>query len=141
MKNTKMIALTIVTALASAALLLAPNEGRAHCDGPDEPVVAAAGKALKSGDVKLVLAWVQKTGEAEIKSAFRKTLFVRKLDPQAKELADTYFFETLVRVHRAGESEPYTGLRPAGCEPSPARAYCVRREADSLEPVMISMSY
>ena len=31
-----------------------------------------------------------------------------------KELADTYFFETLVRLHRAGEGEPYTGLKPAG---------------------------
>jgi hypothetical protein len=25
-----------------------------------------------------------------------------------------YFFETLVRVHRAGEGAPYTGLKPAG---------------------------
>jgi hypothetical protein len=25
-----------------------------------------------------------------------------------------YFFETLVRIHRAGEGAPYTGLQPAG---------------------------
>jgi hypothetical protein len=25
-----------------------------------------------------------------------------------------YFFETLVRIHRAGEGAPYTGLKPAG---------------------------
>jgi len=25
-----------------------------------------------------------------------------------------YFLETLVRLHRAGEGEPYTGLKPAG---------------------------
>jgi len=29
-------------------------------------------------------------------------------------LADRYFFETLVRLHRAGEGEPYTGIKPAG---------------------------
>jgi Family of unknown function (DUF6448) len=29
-------------------------------------------------------------------------------------VADLYFFETVVRVHRAGEGAPYTGLKPAG---------------------------
>jgi hypothetical protein len=29
-------------------------------------------------------------------------------------MADLWFFETLVRVHRAGEGAPYTGLKPAG---------------------------
>jgi hypothetical protein len=120
MKNTKMIALTIAIALASAALLLAPTAARAHCDGLDGPVVTAARKALESGNVNLVLVWVQKSDEAEIKSAFQKTLSVRKLNPQAKELADTYFFETLVRVHRAGEGAPYTGLKPAGRDLGPA---------------------
>ena len=66
------------------------------------------------GNVNLVLIWVQKTDEDEVKKAFQKTLAVRKLNPQAKELADTYFFETLVRIHRAGEGAPYTGLKPAG---------------------------
>ena len=48
---------------------------------------------------------------------------MRKLDPEARELADTYFFETLVRIHRAGEGAPYTGLKPAGAvEPVIARA-------------------
>ena len=39
---------------------------------------------------------------------------MRKLNPQAEALADRYFFETLVRLHRAGENAPYTGLKPAG---------------------------
>lgn len=29
-------------------------------------------------------------------------------------LADLWFFETLVRVHREGEGAPYTGLKPVG---------------------------
>jgi hypothetical protein len=48
----------------------------------------------------------------EIKDAFQKTLAVRVKGKEAKELADTYFFETLVRIHRAGEGAPYTGLKP-----------------------------
>jgi hypothetical protein len=43
---------------------------------------------------------------------FTKTLAVRKQSKEAKELADMYFFETLVRIHCAGEGAPYTGLKP-----------------------------
>jgi hypothetical protein len=86
----------------------------------DGPVVTAARKALDSGNVNLVLIWLQRTDERDIKKAFERTLAVRKLNPEAKELADTYFFETLVRVHRAGEGAPYTGLKPAGLDLGPA---------------------
>lgn len=110
----------IALSLASIALWLAPSPALAHCDGLDGPVVAAARKALENGNVNLVLPWVQKGDEAEIKAAFQKALAVRKLNPQAKELAETYFFETLVRVHRAGEGAPYTGLKPAGRDLGPA---------------------
>ncbi|MFN8624802.1 MAG: DUF6448 family protein [Candidatus Binatia bacterium] len=92
----------------------------AHCDRLDGPVVTAARAALDSGNVNLVLIWVQKGDETDIKKAFEQTLAVRKLNPEAKELADRYFFETLVRVHRAGEGAPYTGLKPAGRDLGPA---------------------
>jgi hypothetical protein len=84
----------------------------AHCDTLDGPVVAAARKALTSGDVTPVLKWVTADDEQMIRSAFQKTLEVRKLGTQARDLADMYFFETLVRIHRAGEGAPYTGLKP-----------------------------
>jgi hypothetical protein len=70
--------------------------------------------------VHRVLIWVQKPDEAEITEAFQKALAVRKLNAEAKELADRYFFETLVRIHRAGEGAPYTGLKPAGRDLGPA---------------------
>jgi hypothetical protein len=92
----------------------------AHCDGLDGPVVTAARKALETGNVNLVLPWVQKGDEPEIKAAFEKTLAVRRLNKQAQDLADMYFFETLVRVHRAAEGAPYTGLKPAGRDLGPA---------------------
>ncbi len=96
-----------------------PQKISAHCDGLDGPVVYAAKKALETGNVVPVLIWVQKKDEKTIEDAFRKTLDLRKLGPQAKELADTHFFETLVRVHRAGEGAPYTGLKPAGRDIGP----------------------
>ncbi|MEJ2245386.1 MAG: DUF6448 family protein [Acidobacteriota bacterium] len=106
--------------LTFALLLLEPNMVQAHCDGIDGPVVAAARRAIENNDLRIVLLWAPESSEAEISEAFQKTLSVRKLGPEAKEFADTYFFETLVRIHRAGEGAPYTGLKPAGRDLGPA---------------------
>jgi hypothetical protein len=84
----------------------------AHCDTLNGPVVKDARIALEKKDIKPVLKWLKKGDEKEIRSAFRKTLAVRTKGAEAKELADMYFFETLVRIHRAGEGAPYTGLKP-----------------------------
>jgi hypothetical protein len=113
---------TKASALAaiSMALLFAAGPASAHCDGLDGPVITSARQALDTGNVNRVLIWVQHTDEAQIKDAFRRTIEVRELNPSARELADNYFFETLVRVHRAGEGAPYTGIKPAGRDLGPA---------------------
>src|ERR1035437_3128807 len=120
MKTTNSKALLTVLATLAVAVFFAPSRAQAHCDGLDGPVVKAAQKALAEGNVNLVLIWVQKADETEIKRAFDQTLAVRKLNPAASELADMYFFETLVRIHRTGEGAPYTGLKPAGRDLGPA---------------------
>ena len=71
--------------------------------------------------VNLVLPWVQASDEREIRRAFEQALSVRRMGPAAKEMADRHFFETLVRIHRAGEGAPYTGLKPAGRDLGPDR--------------------
>ena len=120
MKKTSIFTLLTILAVLFAFVLFGSDKVFAHCDGMDGPVITAAKKALEAGDVNLVLIWVQKKDEAEIKKTFQKTLAVRKLNPEAKELADMYFFETLVRIHRAGEGAPYTGLKSAGRDLGPA---------------------
>jgi len=112
--------LRMIAPLAFAAASLWSAPVAAHCDGLDGPVVAAARTALAAGDPRLVLIWVQPKDEAEIRRAFDKTVAVRRLNAEARELADRYFFETLVRVHRAGEGAPYTGLKAAGRDLGPA---------------------
>ena len=87
-----------------------------HCDTLDGPVVVDAKAALAKGDISPVLKWVQAKEEGEVRDAFAKALAVRKAGKEAQELADTWFFETLVRVHRAGEGAPYTGLKAGGAE-------------------------
>lgn len=112
----------VLGTVAFAALFAASAPAWAHCDTMDGPVVSAARKALDGNDVNRALIWVKKSDEAEIRQAFERARTVRKTGGAAAELADRYFFETLVRVHRAGEGAPYTGLKPAGAIEAPIAA-------------------
>ncbi len=111
MKTTKLIAIAAITIGISIAI---SSKTYAHCDTLDGPVVAAAKLALEKGDVTPVLKWVSQANEKEVREAFALTMKVRSHGEDARKLADMHFFETLVRVHRAGEGVPYTGLKPAG---------------------------
>jgi hypothetical protein len=110
----------LAVAVGLGLLALTPGRALAHCDGLDGPVVKAAQRALETRNPVLVLIWVPEKDEPEIRHVFEQTLAVRELNAQARELADRFFFETLVRVHRAGEGAPYTGLKPAGRDLGPA---------------------
>ena len=85
-----------------------------HCDSMDGPVVRAAVSALEQMNVDLILPYVPAAGEQEVAEAFAQAIRVRGISADVRDIADRYFFETAVRVHRAGESAPYTGLKPAG---------------------------
>ena len=127
----------MVAGLVWGILALTPDGAIAHCDGLDGPVVAAARQALEKDEVARVLIWVQSKDEPEIRKAFEQTMAVRKLSASARELADMYFFETLVRIHRAGEGAAYTGLKPAGRELSPAIPEADRAlETGNVEPLV-----
>jgi hypothetical protein len=86
----------------------------AHCDSVDGPVISEAREALRNGDVTPLLKGVPEGDEATVKRAFADTRKVRELGPEAERIADAHFFETLVRVHRASEGAPFTGVKPAG---------------------------
>jgi hypothetical protein len=105
------------TALA-AALLFPAAPAEAHCDSVEGPVVVDAKAALGRGDVAPVLKWVSAAQEAEVRDAFQRSLAVRKLGAEAQQLADTAFFETLVRLHRETEGAAYTGLKRGVKEPA-----------------------
>jgi hypothetical protein len=111
-----------------------------HCDALDGPVVKAARRALDAGDVALALPYVHKEGESEVIRAFERVLPLRADGAAVRELADLYFFETVVRVHRAGEGAPYTGLKPAGLDVGPVIPVAERAietdSADGLETLL-----
>lgn len=120
------LAATLVAATFAIGI---PRTGLAHCDTMDGPVVLDARTAIEKKDLTPVLKWIGPADETEVRGAFARTLAVRDLSPDAKELADRSFFETVVRIHRAKEGEPYAGLKAAGTDPGPA----VRAVDRSLE--------
>lgn len=108
--------------VAAGSLILLAGSALAHCDTASGPVIPEAKAALEKGDVTPILKWVKKDNEAEIRAAFAKAVTVRSKGPEARELADQYFLETLVRLHRAGEGAPYTGIKDDPVEPIVALA-------------------
>ncbi len=90
-----------------------------HCDAMDGPVVKAARSALAAGDVGLVLPYVHEAAEDELRVAFQRVLPLTRDRAAAKEVSELYFFETAVRLHRAGEGASFTGLKPAGLDVGP----------------------
>ena len=136
--SSKSLALGVLFLLSAMAI---PRLLLAHCDTLDGPVVKAAQAALERGDVAPVLKWVKAEDEREIRAAFAKTLEVRKAGPAARELADRFFFETLVRIHRQGEGVPYSGLKPAGTDPGAGiRAADRVLDGGSLDELLGSMT-
>lgn len=102
----------LVVSAICLCLLLTPRFAAAHCDTMDGPVVQDARKALESKDVTPVLKWIQAKDEKNVKAAFKKALAVQ--GKKQRQAAEKRFFESLVKVHRAGEGAPFTGLKPAG---------------------------
>ena len=114
LKTVKLSALLILFLLTGLSL---PLQSYAHCDRVNGPVAVDARKALETGDVSHALIWVTQKQAEELKSAFEQTKEVYTKGGESKELAERYFMETTVRLHREAEGMPYTGLKPV--QPNP----------------------
>lgn len=113
--TSQLCALLTVATLA----LTVPAAALAHCDTLDGPVILDAKKAIAAKEITPVLKWVKAKDEKAVRAAFQKLL----ADKSGKPAAEEAFFATLVKIHRAGEGAPFTGLKPAGTvEPAVAAA-------------------
>lgn len=110
----KSVSIRILLIIASAAALTLGicSFAVAHCDTLDGPVVQDARKALDTKDVTPVLKWVRQKDERVVRAAFAKALSAKGRKNADRE--ENHFFATLVKIHRAGEGAPFTGLKPAG---------------------------
>ncbi len=121
MKTMQILKITLSGIAAAVALAFAiPHNAAAHCDTLDGPVIQDAHKALEAKDITPVLKWVKAKDEKAVKAAFQKALAAKGANVGS---AHNKFFATLVKIHRAGEGAPFTGLKPAGAvEPAVAEA-------------------
>lgn len=106
--------LTIAFLGTLAIVLLRPVRASAHCDTMDGPTACDGLQALETKNPALALKWVTPSDEDELRQEFEQALAARELGAAAKEVADRWFIENLVRIHRAGEGAPYTGVQPHG---------------------------
>jgi hypothetical protein len=120
MKKTALFKVSLFGIFALVSLFLAaPRNASAHCDTLDGPVIQDARKAIDAKDITPVLKWVKPQDEKAVRTAFQKVLAGKTANPAAEQK----FFATLVKIHRAGEGAPFTGLKPAGAvEPAVAAA-------------------
>lgn len=93
---------------------LSTGNSFAHCDTMDGPVVTDARRAIDSSNVNYVLKWVKPEYEKDVRGVFFQVILVRTLSPESQQLADMYFFETVVKLHRLGEGIPFTYIKPSG---------------------------
>lgn len=121
MKYTNILKISLSGVAVLTALILAtPRNAAAHCDTIDGPVIQDARKAIDAKDITPILKWVKPQDEKAVKAAFNKVLTSKSKN---QEETEHKFFATLVKIHRAGEGAPFTGLKPAGAvEPAVAEA-------------------
>lgn len=112
----------IGTVVTAGLLVLLAGRAFAHCDTTGGPIIPEAKAALEQGDITPILKWIKQDNEEEIKAAFAKAVAERAQGPEAREKADQHFLETLVRLHRAGEGAPFTGIKDEPVEPIVAMA-------------------
>jgi hypothetical protein len=101
---------------------LTTNDASAHCDTMKGPVVIDAQQALADGDLTPVLKWVTVEDEPEVRRAFDRSLAIRGTSDEVRDVADTFFLETVVRLHRLSEGVGFTGLKDEDVGPAVAAA-------------------
>lgn len=128
--------ITFLRHLADVLIHWVIRPASAHCDTADGPAVTDGRRALESGNVNIALKWVRHEDENEVRTAFDRARRVRAGGGEAAELADQWFLENLVRIHRAGEGAGYDGIKPAGTViPPQVRAADEALERGTIEPL------
>jgi hypothetical protein len=122
--------------LVTTLLRLFVRTASAHCDTEDGPAVIDGRRALETGNVNIALKWVHQVDEPEVRDAFDRAVVVRELSPEARDLADRYFLDVLVRVHRVGEGAGFDGIKPSGADvPPQVVAADEALESGSIDPL------
>lgn len=91
---------SIFALVATLGMFVFASNAYAHCDIESGPVAVAAKQALKTGDVSDVLIWVTEEQGQELTATYRQAKTVYEKGGAAEALAEQYFMENAVRLHR-----------------------------------------
>lgn len=106
--------LIAVITMALLFLVLTSFPAFGHCDSEDGPIIPLIRSSFEDGNIAPLLKWLSPGDEPEIKELFESVRSLRTQSPEAREIADRLFIETFIRLHRASEGAPYTGIKKAG---------------------------
>jgi hypothetical protein len=87
------------------------------CDAADSVVVTTARRALAEQELSLALPYVSEGDEPELERVFQEHTAQRLV--WLGDQGDT-FVQSVVRLHLSAEGVQFSGLKPAGTQPSPA---------------------
>ena len=116
-------------------LTLGATTASAHCDAKNGPVAVDARQALAEDDFEEVAIWVGEKQHKDLRAAFDQAIAVYQKGGKARALAEQYFMETAVRLHREAEGMSYTGLKSAQTLPEDIEAAEKALETGDLDPV------
>lgn len=108
---------TKTVVLIAMMVVFLSNFAFGHCDSEDGPIIPAIRTSLENGEIEPLLKWIAPEDESEIRKLFDRVREVRSQSSEAKQLADRLFIETFIRIHRASEGAPFTGIKEAGSNP------------------------
>ncbi len=130
----------VVCILLFAASLLVPVGLKAHCDRVNGPVAKSARKALETGQLKPVAIWIGDEQEAALRERFKSSLEAYRSGGPGKKVAKRYFMSEAIRLHRAAEGMPFTGLKQASELPVDLKLAEKARETGDIQPVVELLS-
>ncbi|MCF8232198.1 MAG: DUF6448 family protein [Bacteroidales bacterium] len=135
-KRTTIMKMTGSLVMVLMFIAFTSQQTYAHCDRENGPVAVDAKEALKTGDFSKIAIWVGEEQEEELRDKFRKSLSVYQKGGESKELATEYFMSNAVRLHRAAEGMPFTGLKPAQAAAKDIQVAEKALITGNLDPVM-----
>ena len=135
-KKTTMMKMAGILVMMLMFVTFTAKQSYAHCERENGPVAVAAKEALKSEDFSKVAIWIGEEQEEELKNKFRQSLSVYHKGGDSKELATEYFMSNAVRLHRAAEGMPFTGLKPAQAAAKDIQVAEKALKTGNLDPVM-----
>ena len=109
-----LVLIGLVFAATFAAVLLRPLRASAHCDTMAGPTAQDGLQALETGNLALALMWGAPGDAVVLRLISDLGRAARDLGRAARLVADRWFVENLVRIHRAGEGVAFTGVQPYG---------------------------